>query len=180
MTMEPGFQNVLLILVIAITLALIVQTILLWTFVVTFCRLYKRTEALMDEVARNAEPVLRAARELLTEGRELLTEGRDRLQVLTTNLTEISQLTKYQVLRVDGFLTEASDRARLQLIRLDDLMGDTMHKLEQTTETIQRSILGPVREMSAILAGVRTGLDFLFRRNKKATERAAQDEELFI
>ncbi|OFW10781.1 MAG: hypothetical protein A3H27_06520 [Acidobacteria bacterium RIFCSPLOWO2_02_FULL_59_13] len=171
--MEPEHQNMLLFLAIAITVVLFVQTILLWTFVITFRRWYKRTEALLDEVTRNAEPVLRAARDLLTENRE-------RLQIISTNLIEITQLTKNQVVRVDGFLAEASDRARLQLVRMDDLLGDTMQKFQQTTETIQRSILGPVRELSAILAGVRTTLDFLFRRDKKAAERATQDEELFI
>ncbi|MBI4443006.1 MAG: hypothetical protein HY649_06480 [Acidobacteria bacterium] len=171
--MEPALQNLLPFLAIAITLVLIVQTILLWTFVVTFLRLFKRTEALLDEVTRNAEPLLRAARELLTESRE-------RFQVLSTNLIEITQLTRNQVVRVDGFFAEASDRARLQLVRMDDLLGDTMHKLQQTTESVQQSILGPVREISAILAGVRTTLDFLFRRDKKTAEHATQDEELFI
>src|SRR3990172_4092824 len=98
--MEPELQNLLPFLAIAITLVLIVQTILLWTFVINFLRLFKRTEALLDEVTRNAEPVLRAARELLTESRE-------RFQVLSTNLIEITQLTRNQVVRVDGFLAEA-------------------------------------------------------------------------
>ena len=50
--MEPELQNLLLFLTIAITVVLIVQTILLWTFVITFRRWYKRTEALLDEVTR--------------------------------------------------------------------------------------------------------------------------------
>ncbi|MBI4464791.1 MAG: hypothetical protein HY647_08825 [Acidobacteria bacterium] len=171
--MEPDLQNTLLWLAVAIILLLVVQTILLWTFVVTFRRWYKRTEALMDEVTRNMEPVLRATRDLLTE-------GKDRLQTISTNLVEITQLTKNQITRVDGFLSEASDRARLQLIRVDDLLSDTMQKFEQTTESIQQSVLAPIREVSAIVAGVRTTLDFLFRRDKKGVERATQDEELFI
>lgn len=171
--MEPDLQNIFLLLAVAITFILIVQTILLWAFVVTFRRWYKRTEVLMDEVTRNVEPVLRATRDLLTE-------SKDRLQVLSTNLIEIAQLTKNQITRVDGFLTEASDRARLQLVRVDDLLSDTMRKLEQTTENVQQSILAPVREISAILTGVRTALDFLFRRDKKPIERPTHDEELFI
>src|SRR3990170_244609 len=98
MTMEPDLQNTLLWLAVAIILLLIVQTILLWTFVVTFRRWYKRTEILLDEVTRNVEPVLRATRDLLTE-------SKDRLQVLSTNLIEIAQLTKNQITRVDGLLT---------------------------------------------------------------------------
>jgi hypothetical protein len=87
---------------------------------------------------------------------------------------------KGQVTRLDGLVTEASERARMQLVRIDQLVADTVIRVEDTTEAIQSHVLGPIREITALLMGLRTGLEVLFRRNKTSVERATQDEELFI
>ena len=171
--MDTQTQSVLLFLAVVIVIALIIQTVLMFVLVLTFRKWYNRTNQLIDEVNRNIEPLTRAARDLLVESRE-------KLQVISTNLADITLQVKSQVNRLDSFLTDASDRAHLQLIRLDQLLSNTVGRVEETTEVIQHSILVPVRELSAVLAGVRTALDFLFRRNKSGMERATHDEELFI
>jgi len=171
--MEAGLETTLTFLAVVVALALVVQTVILLVFVVAFRRWCQRTEALMQEVSRNVEPVLRTARDLLVDGKE-------KLQVISTSVAEITQLTKNQITRVDGIITDASDRARLQLIRVDQLVSDSLRRVEETTEAVQRSILGPVREISALLAGARSAVDFLLRRNKAGARHATQDEELFI
>ncbi|MBI3896586.1 MAG: hypothetical protein HY313_11715 [Acidobacteria bacterium] len=171
--MDAQTQNLLLFLAIVIAAALIVQSLLLLVLVLTFRKWYNRTNQLIEEVNRNVEPIARAARDLLVESRE-------KLQFVSTNLAEITQQVKNQANRLDSLLTEASERARLQLIRLDELLSNTLGRVEETTEVIQHSILRPIRELSAVLVGVRTALDFLFRRNKRGVEHVTQDEELFI
>jgi hypothetical protein len=99
---------------------------------------------------------------------------------VTANLAEISQIARDQVVRLDGLVKDTTERAHMQVVRLDHLVGDTMNRVEETTEAIQQGVLGPVREVAAVMAGVRTGLEFLFHRNRKTVERATHDEELFI
>ena len=171
--MDAQTQNLLLFLAIVITIVLIVQSVLLLALVLTFRKWYSRTNQLIDEVNRDVEPLARAARDLVVESRE-------KVQVISTNIVEITQQVKNHVDRLDAFVTDASDRAHLQLIRLDELINNTVGRVEETAEVVQRSILVPIRELSAVLAGVRTALDFLFRRNKSGLERATHDEELFI
>ena len=171
--MDVAAQNTLLLLVGLIAALVITQTIVLLVFVLAMRKWTNRMGALAEDAARNAEPVLLAARDLLVDGKE-------KLNLVSQNLVEISQLTKNQVVRLDGLVSDASDRVRLQLIRLDQLLSHSANRVEETTEAIQRSILAPVREISAILAGVRTALDYLLRRNKTRMERATQEEELFI
>jgi hypothetical protein len=132
----------------------------------------------VEDVARNAGPVLRTAREMMVESKEKLT-------LVSQNLVEISELTKQQVTRVDGVMSDVSDRLRLQVIRLDQLLSNTVARVEETTEMVQNNIVKPVRELSAILVGVRTGVEYLFRRNRSRAGRSApgqatQEEELFI
>ena len=166
-------ENTLLVLASLVAGVLIAQTILLLVFIVAFRRWSNRMNTLVDQLSRNVEPVLQAASELLTDSRE-------KIASLTGNLNEISLLAKNQMTRLDGFLQDTTERAQLQVLRLDDLISDTMSRVEQTTEAIQQGVLTPVRELTAVAAGVRASLDFLFRRNRKTVERATQDEELFI
>ena len=166
-------ESTLLVLASLVAGVLIAQTILLLVFIVAFRRWSNRMNTLVDQLSRNVEPVLQAASELLTDSRE-------KIASLTGNLNEISLLAKNQMTRLDGFLQDTTERAQLQVLRLDDLISDTMSRVEQTTEAIQQGVLTPIRELTAVVAGVRASLDFLFRRNRKTVERATQDEELFI
>ena len=166
-------EDTMVLLASLVVAVLVAQTILLLVFVIAFRNWLKRTGTILEQVTRNVEPVLLASRELLMEGRE-------KIASVTANLTEISQIARDQVVRLDGLVKDTTERAHMQVVRLDHLVGDTMNRVEETTEAIQQGVLGPVREVAAVMAGVRTGLEFLFHRNRKTVERATHDEELFI
>jgi hypothetical protein len=86
-----------------------------------------------------------------------------------------------QLTRIDQLLTEVTDRARLEIIRVDELVADTVHRVEQTTEFIQKSVVRPVKETEAVVHGIFAAVQVLLRRGGFRTpERATQDEEMFI
>jgi hypothetical protein len=56
-----------------------------------------------------------------------------------------------------------------------------VEKVETTADTVQKGVLGPIQEVSAVVKGVRSGLEFLFsRRRVTNVSEATQDEQLFI
>ena len=174
--MDVAAQNTLLVLVAVMVALVFLQTVCLLVFVLAFRKWSSRMAVLtnfLEDASRNAGSALQAARELLVDSRE-------KLNLVSQNLVEISQLAKNQVTRLDSLVAESSERLRLQVIRADQLLSNTVARVEETTETIQRNVLAPIREISAILAGVRTALEFLRHRNKTRVERATQEEELFI
>ena len=171
--MDAGLQSTIVLLASLMVAVLVAQTILMLILVMAFRSWCNRTEALLVQMSRNIDPVLKASRELITDTREQLAS-------LTTNLADISQLAKGQIVRVEAFVKDTTDRAHLQVVRLDQLIGDTMHRVEQTSHAIQQGVLGPVHEATAVVAGVRTALEFLLNRNRRTVERATQDEEMFI
>jgi ribosomal protein S28E/S33 len=166
-------NTILVVLVGIIALAMIVQCLCVLIFVLSFRSYFARLETLFTQLAHDIQPVLISARDILVE-------GRDKVKIISANVIEITEMVKDQVTRLDGLVTEASERARIQLVRIDQLVADTIIRVEDTTEAIQRNVLGPIREIAALLVGLRTGLDVLFRRNKTSVEHATQDEELFI
>ncbi len=120
---------------------------------------------------------------LLTSVRELVGEGRKAVEKLNGAADQVAGFARDQAGRLDQLMAEASDRARLQVIRADELVSDTFRRIERASEHLERSVTRPVREIEAVLAGVRTALDFLFRRRRAPVgpvERTTQDEELFI
>jgi hypothetical protein len=171
--MDAGLQHTIVFLASLVAVMLVAQTVLLLVLVITIRNWCNRTGSLVEQISRNAEPVLRASRELLDESRE-------KISSFTSNLNEISQLARNQMVRLDGLVKDTTERAQMQVVRLDHLIGDTMNRVEETTEAIQRGVLRPLHEVAAVVAGIQTTLEFLFNRRRKTVERATQDEELFI
>jgi hypothetical protein len=171
--MDGELQETIVLLASMVVAVLVAQTVLMLVFVLGFRAWCNRTEGLLQQISRNIDPVLSASHDLLIDTRA-------KIASVTSNLHEISQIAKSQVLRVDSFVKDTTDRAHLQVIRLDELVGDTMHRVEETTHAIQHGVLGPIRETVAVVAGVRTALEFFMNRNRKTVERATQDEEMFI
>jgi len=72
------------------------------------------------------------------------------------------------------------DKSRVQVIRTDRMVSDLVQKVETTSDAVQRRVLAPIQEVSAIIKGTQAGLEFLFsRRRTTSVSEAAQDEQLF-
>ncbi len=93
--------------------------------------------------------------------------------------------------RLTRNLAEISDLATLQARRIDDLLADTVEKIEEATSLIQRVLirpLSPLVDIVALLKGLRRGLDVYHKlrgfdsRGRGTTRRPAdaEDEHLFI
>jgi len=112
---------------------------------------------------------------------EIVSNARDPLRTITTNLAEISKMLRERTSDVDALVAEFVDKSRAQVIRLDQMVSDLVEKVETTSDAVQRGVLAPIQEVSAVIKGMRAGLDFLFsRRRTTAVSEATQDEQLFI
>jgi hypothetical protein len=91
--------------------------------------------------------------------------------------------------RISRNLAEVSDTAVLQARRIDDLIADTVEKVEETTSVVRSFVvrpLGPLGDILAFLRGLRRGFEVYsqFRGHASAVRgarrRYAEDEHLFI
>ncbi|MSO19772.1 MAG: hypothetical protein EXQ56_04800 [Acidobacteria bacterium] len=168
-----SLEGTILFLATVVVAVLVAQTILMALFVIAFRRWSDKTSAKLDAIANVTVPAVQSLRELVDDSRQ-------RFNTIGANLEEISTMTSKQVQRIDGVVSDASERAQYQLVRLDSLVSDTITKVEVTSDAIQRGVVRPVQEISAILAGVKVAIDFLRRRNRHSIDRATHDEEMFI
>jgi methyl-accepting chemotaxis protein len=138
-----------------------------------------RMEALAVEVKTKALPTLEAVQGMLTELRPKLT-------IIADNLTEVTHSVRSQVERVDATVSDAVDRARLQVIRADELLSRTLDRVEETSDMVHQTVVSPVRQFSGLIQGVTAGIEFLLggrgRRNggNREARRPVPQDEMFI
>lgn len=72
--------------------------------------------------------------------------------------------------------------ANQQVERIDRMMADVTMRVTETVEILQRSVIVPIREGSAVIAGIKAGFDALrgLRRNPARSGRAEDEDALFI
>jgi phosphoenolpyruvate synthase/pyruvate phosphate dikinase len=110
-----------------------------------------------------------------------VSNAREPLRTITTNLAEISKMLRERTSDVDALVAEFVDKSRAQVVRVDQMVSDLVEKVETTSDAVQRGVLVPIQEVSAVVKGMRAGLEFLFsRRRTTSVSEAAQDEQLFI
>ena len=81
---------------------------------------------------------------------------------------------------MDGLVAKLVDKSRAQVIRTDRMVSDLVQKVETSSDAVQRGVLAPIQEVSAIIKGMQAGLEFLFSRwRTTSVNEAAQDEQLF-
>jgi hypothetical protein len=131
-------------------------------------------ESVRLDVKQRLDPLMASALEIVNNSREPLRN-------ITNNLAEISKMLRDRTSNVDAVAAELLEKSRMQIIRVDQMVSDLVTKVETTADAVQRGVLGPIREISAVVKGVRSGLEFLFsRRRVTNVSEATQDEQLFI
>jgi hypothetical protein len=95
-------------------------------------------------------------------------------------ITATTEMIQKRVVAVDGFLEESLKAARLEVVRIQDLVDTVSKTVEETFEMVQKGVLAPVTELGAVVRGIKAGLDLFFRGRKAPSRQPHQDEEMFI
>jgi hypothetical protein len=83
--------------------------------------------------------------------------------------------------RLDATISDAIDRTRLQVIRADELLNRTLDRVESTTDLVHKTVVSPVRQLSGLVQGITSGVEFLIgsKRRQRNGVPVPQDE-MFI
>ncbi len=158
--------------------AVVLQAGLLAAMYLAMRKTSTRIETLADEVKTKALPTLETTQSMLAE-------IRPKVEVIADNLMATSTLVRDEAQRVDAAVNDLVDRARLQVIRADDMLTRTLDRVEETSEIVQKTVTSPVRHVSGVIKGVTAGLEFLIgNRGKNGGSREARrpvpQDEMFI
>jgi uncharacterized protein YoxC len=157
-------------------IALIVQVAIL---IGLFLELKRTTEAInrmITDLHTRIGPIL-------TRTQILLDDTQPKITSLVDDASHVVYLARVQAQKMDKVFSEASDRLRGQLVRADRILTGTLEAVEDAGTQVRRTILGPVQKASAVVQGIKVGLDFLRSRRSQrdsVEESLEQEDELFI
>src|SRR5690242_13712696 len=165
-------DNTLLTIFIAVTAAaVLLQLGILIGMYVALRKTSAKVESLAEEVKTKVLPTAELAHSLLTE-------LRPKIEILVDNVSVSTTVMRTQLERIDATLTDIVDRTRLQVIRADEFVTNTMDKIEETREVVQRTVVSPVRYISGLAHGVTVGLESFFGRRRARTAVGVPQDEM--
>jgi hypothetical protein len=145
---------------------------------------------LFFEVRRTTENVNRLAGDLqsrigpiLTRVQILLDDTQPKISSMVNDASHIVYLARGSAQKLDRVFTDATDRLRGQLAHADRILTGTLEAVEDAGSKFKHSFWRPVQKASALVQGIKVGLDLLRSRRGRSggdEPREQQEEELFI
>lgn len=167
----PGWMEAF---VVVATLAIIIQMAILVAMYLQFRETSRQVTRMANELNTKVGPIL-------VRANRILEDSQDRISSIVGDAAEITRIARGQAQRVDRVFSEAVERLRMQVIHADQILTGALEMIEETSSRVRKTLWGPVHEASALLKGLKVGLDFV-RGQRRHPEPAptTQDEELFI
>jgi hypothetical protein len=143
----------------------------------------------LNEVSKKAEenvlPLLATSRTLLEEvSPKLRVAAQNALEIsqtakeISVKAREMSETAKAESTRIVAVLDDVLERVAVQTDRVDEIVTGTLDSVVHATSTLQKAVSGPVRQVNAVLNGLKAGFDVL--RSKEREAHAAADGDHFV
>ncbi|MBA3692794.1 MAG: hypothetical protein H0W77_05055 [Acidobacteria bacterium] len=174
---EPVFWIMIASIVIAV--CFIVMAIAL----VAIALIVKKVIDTVSRVEEKVEPLLSQVNAISVQGKEIsvqFTEISTNLSSATKYFSESAGLIREEVAELKQLVGQTAIVARDKVELVSQTIDRTQTQVTTTTEFIQAKVVEPAREIAAVMAGVRKGLEVLFAPTPKQIDRVYTEDELFI
>jgi hypothetical protein len=167
--------------VVFIVVAIIALTVQVGILAALFLQLRRTTEnvnKLVTDLHTRAGPIL-------TRAQILLDDTQPKISTMVADASHIVYLARGQAQKVDRVFTDASDRLRGQIVHADRILTGTLEAVEEAGLKFRSNFWKPLQKASALVQGIKVGLDLLRSRRSAPTrgggdDTVEQEEELFI
>ena len=143
----------------------------------------KRVVATVKRVEERIDPLITKVDAIGVQGREIsghFNEISANLSTATKYLAESTELIKEEVADLRVLVGQTAITAKDKVEMVSRSIDRTHSQVLDTTEFVNQKIVVPAREIAAIMAGVKKGLEVLFAPAPKQIDRVYVDDEMFI
>jgi uncharacterized protein YoxC len=178
---DPMFWVMVVIAVafVVIAIAMIVIAMLVGRAVQTVKRLEARTEPLLKKVAELSEQ----GKQIAVQGKEIaeqINTMSGHLSTATMHFSESVGIIKDEVRELRVLVGETAVTAREKVALVSNTIDKTHEQVTTTTAFIRHKVIQPARELAAIMAGFRRGLEVLVAPAPKPVNQTYGEDEMFI
>jgi uncharacterized protein YoxC len=181
---EPLFWLVIITGIIAVSFLVIAGAMIaISVFVNRAVKSVNRLEQKLDPLINRANAISEQAQGIAVQGRQIAEQFNvmsSHLSAATGNLADSTALIKEEVRGIMMLADETAHVAKDKVQVVSRSIDSTHERVMDTTEYIQRKVIEPARELAAILAGVRRGLEVLVAPAPSPINSSYGDEEMFI
>ena len=164
---------------IVIAICFIVMAIAL----IAIALIVKKIIGTVERVEEKINPLLTQVNAIGAQGKEIsvqFTEISTNLSTATKYFSESAGLIREEVAELKQLVGETAIVAKDKVEHVSRTIDRTQRQVMTTTDYIEAKIVEPAREIAAVMAGVRKGLEVLFAPAPKQIDRAYADEDMFI
>ena len=164
---------------IVIAVCFIVMAIALVAVAITVRRVTKTVKRVEDRV----DPLITQVNAISVQGREIsvhFTDVTANLSTATRHLADSTELIKLEIAELREIVNSTALVARDKVEMVSRSIDRTHMQVTNTTDFVQEKIVVPAREIAAIMAGVKKGLEVLFAPPPKPIDSVYLEDELFI
>jgi hypothetical protein len=129
----------------------------------------KKLHEITDEVKTHLIPTISSTRRLIED-------ISPKLKIASTNLVEASHTIRHQANHVNATVDDLLQKTAVQAARVNEMVSGTLNSVDHATIAMQHAVAGPYRQVSGVLAGLKTGFEVLFKREKEPKPVVAEEE----
>jgi len=126
----------------------------------------KRLLGVAEEFRTKAFPVFERVGPMVDGVSELVRDSSPKIKVITENCVEASHIIRDKAREFDVTASDLNSKTRAQAARVDGMVTSVLNTTAEITDSIQRGIKIPVREVTGLVNGLKAGLEVLVGRAK--------------
>ena len=144
----------------------------------------------VKRLEERVEPLVQKVMELSEQGKQIAAQGKeiaeqfsvmsDHLSTATLHFSESAGMIKEEVRELKVLVGETAVATRDKVQMISRSIDRTHDQVFSTTDFIHQKVVQPARELAAIMAGIKRGLEVLVAPSPKPINETYQEEELFI
>src|SRR5256885_15727402 len=161
---------------VVVAIAFVLQVSILAALFLTTRRTMQKLDKTVTDLNARAGPIL-------TRVQILLDDTQPKISTMVSDAAHVVYLARGQAQKMDRVFTDATDRLRGQLVRADRILTGTLEAVEEAGSQFKHSVWRPMQKASALVQGIKVGIDLLRARrgpSSRRDEAAEREEELFI
>ena len=162
-----------------IAIAMLAMAVYVSRAVKTVHRLEEKVEPLLERVTAISEQ----GKQVAVQGKliaEQLTAVSGHLSTATGHVAESLAVIKSEIIELKELVSDTASEARDKVELVSRTIDRTHSQVTATTDFVQAKVIEPAREVAALMAGFRRGLEVLVAPMPKPINQTYAEDEMFI
>jgi uncharacterized protein YoxC len=172
-------------------LVIVAVSFLVVAIAMIFIAVYvSRAVGSVNRLEQKAEPLIEHLNFLSEQGKQIAVQGKqiaEQFNAVSTHLSAATQhfseslaIVKDEVAELKELVNDTAIEARQKVALVSQTIDRTHQQVMNTTDFIEEKVIEPARELAAIMAGFRRGLEVLVAPAPKPVNQIYGEEEMFI